>query len=92
MVGISRINEKIFFLIKSFLQSMEALMFFTLVSNIKLIFTFRRGNIVLFKDLRYLVDGILHAIILWVKYSLAVRALGFVKLLVLVLLGTRGSF
>ena len=71
---------------------MAPLMFFTPISNIKLIFTFKRGNIVLFKDLRYLVDGILHAIILWVKYSLAVRALGFVKLLVLVLLGTRGSF
>ena len=67
-------------------------MFISLVSSTRLLFTLRKGNVGMLKELRNLVNDILHTLVLYMKSSLAVIALGFFKRLMHVFLGTRGSF
>ena len=53
---------------------------------------FTKVNIVMFKYIRHVLNGVRHTMILSMKSSFAVRVVGLVKLVVLVRFRTRGSF
>ena len=89
MVGFSRIYQVSLRLSEDFLQGMESLMFFSMLSIIRHLCTLWKGNIVLFKDFFQLVDGLIHALTLWMKASHIVWTLSLLE--ILLFLETQGS-
>ena len=72
------------------MQGMEYLMFFSILSIIRHLYTLWKGNIVMLKECCQLVEGLLQALAFWMKSSLTIRKLGIFKLFLS--LGARSAF
>ena len=89
MVGCSRIYQVSLQRSEACLQGMAPLMIFCQFSNIRLLYSLWKVNIVMFKEFFQLVNGIIHALTLWMKASNIVGTSSLLKFLLF--LETRGS-
>ena len=90
VVGCSRIFQVRFRLSEASLQGMAPLMIFCRLSSIRLLYSLRKRNMVMFKEGWQLVDLLLHAPTFRMKASQTIRTLSIFKLFLFI--GAQSSF